>query len=152
MEGRYSMDKIVFVTDLGHFKAYTFTKTPQGTGKLDLIDSFDSLEAHGKFSEKVTDSAGKFGESVGKNSSVQGSGEAHSIDLENERRSIKNIAKSINKMVIEKNCDAWLMAAEKAINGQIVEYLDPAVKAKLEKNIAANLTKADKTEIISRFM
>ena len=146
------MDKIVFVADLGHFKAYTFTKTPQGTGKLDLIESFDSLEAHGKFSDKVTDSAGKFGESVGKNSFVQGSGEAHNIDTENEKRLVKNIAKSINKIVIERNCDSWLLAAEKAINGQIVEYLDPAVKSKLEKNIAANLTKAEKTEIVSRFM
>ena len=146
------MDKIVFVADLGHFKAYTFTKTPQGTGKLDLIESFDSLEAHGKFSDKVTDSAGKFGESVGKNSFVQGSGEAHNIDTENEKRLVKNIAKSINKIVIERNCDSWFLAAEKAINGQIVEYLDPAVKSKLEKNIAANLTKAEKTEIVSRFM
>jgi protein required for attachment to host cells len=146
------MDKIVVVADLGHFKAYKFTKTPQGTGKLDLIDSFDSLEAHGKFSDKVTDSAGKFGESVGKNSSVQGSGEAHNIDTENEKRLVKNIAKSINKLVTERNCSSWLLAAEKAINGQIVEYLDPAVKAKLEKNIAANLTKADKNEIVSRFI
>jgi hypothetical protein len=146
------MDKIVFVADLGHFKAYKFSKTPQGTGKLDLIDSFDSMEAHGKFSEKVTDQAGKFGESIGKNSSVQGSGEAHNIDLENEKRTIKNIAKSINKIVIERNSDAWHLVAEKAINGQILEFLDPAVKAKLEKNIAANLTKADKTEIVSRFM
>ncbi|HTZ17315.1 MAG TPA: host attachment protein [Dissulfurispiraceae bacterium] len=146
------MDKILFVADLGHFKVYKLSKTPQGTGKLDLIDSFDSLEAHGKFSEKVTDSAGKFGESVGKNSSVQGSGEAHNIELENEKRLIKNIAKSISKIVIERNCDSWHLAAEKAINGQIIEFLDPTVKAKLEKNIAANLTKADKTEIISRFI
>ena len=146
------MDKIVFVADLGHFKAYTFTKTPQGTGKLDLIDSFDSMEAHGKFSDKVTDAAGKFGESVGKNSSVQGSGEAHNINTENEKRLVKNIAKSISKIVTERNCSSWLLAAEKTINGQIVEYLDPAVRAKLEKNIAANLTKADKTEIVNRFM
>jgi len=146
------MDKIIVVADLGHFKAYTLTKTSQGTGKLDLIDSFDSLEAHGKFSDKVTDSAGKFGESIGKNSSVQGSGEAHNIDLENEKRIIKNIAKSINKIVTERNCSSWLLAAEKAINGQIVEYLDPAVKAKLERNVPANLTKAEKTEIVNRFM
>ncbi len=146
------MDKIVFVADLGHFKAYTFSKTPQGTGKLDLFESFDSMEAHGKFSEKVTDQAGKFGESVGKNSSVQGSGEAHNVDIENEKRIIKNIAKSINKIVAEKSCDAWHLAAEKAINGQILEFLDPSVKSKLEKNIASNLTKADKSEIVSRFV
>jgi len=42
------------------------SKTPQGTGKLDLIESFDSVEAHGKYSEKVTDQAGKFGSASGK--------------------------------------------------------------------------------------
>lgn len=146
------MNKIVVVADLGHFNAYKLSKTPQGTGKLDLIESSCSVGAHGKYSEKVTDQAGKFGESIGKYSSAQGSGEAHNIDLENEKRMVKNIAKTISKIIKEEKCDGWYLAAEKSINGQIVEFLDPAVKAKLEKNIAANLTKADKTEIASRFV
>ncbi len=147
------MDKIVFVADLGHFNAYRLSKTPQGTGKLDLIESFDSVEAHGKYSSKFSDQAGNFGESVGKGTFAKGSGEAHNIDIENEKRIVKNIAKSIAKIVAsEKGCDAWHLAAEKSINGQILEFLDPGVKAKLEKNIASNLTKADKTEIVSRFV
>jgi len=145
------MDKIVVVADLGHFSAYRLSKTPQGTGKLDLIESFDSIEAHGRYSEKVTDQAGKFGAANGKNW-AKGYGEAHNIDIENEKRIIKNIAKTIHKIIKEGPCDSWHLAAEKAINGQIVDCLEPAVKAKLEKNIAANLTKADKNEIVSRFV
>jgi len=79
------MNKIVVVADLGHFNAYMLSKTPQGTGKLDLIESFDSVEAHGKYSEKVTDQAGKFGSASGK-SWAKGYGEAHNIDIENEKK------------------------------------------------------------------
>ncbi|HMK56258.1 MAG TPA: host attachment protein [Dissulfurispiraceae bacterium] len=146
------MSKIVVVADLGHFNAYKFSKTPMGTGRLDLIEQFDSLEAHGKYSEKFSDQAGNFGESVGKNSFAKGSGEAHNIDIENEKRLVKTIAKTINRIVNEEKCDGWHLAAEKSINSQIVEYLEQAVKSKLEKNIAANLTKADKSEIVSRFV
>jgi hypothetical protein len=145
------MNKIVVVADLGHFNAYTLSKTPQGTGKLDLIESFDSLEAHGKYADKVTDQAGKFGSASGK-SWAKGYGEQHNIDTENEKRTIKNIARTINKIIRGEKCDGWHLAAEKAINGQIVESLDQEVKAKLEKNIAANLTKADKSEIVNRFL
>ena len=145
------MSKIVVVTDLGHFNAYMLSKTPMGTGKLDLIEQFDSLDAHGKYSDKFSDQAGNFGESVGKSSFAKGSGEAHNIDIENEKRLVKTIAKTINRIVTEERCDSWHLAAEKSINSQIVEYLDQAVKSKLEKNISANLTKADKSEIISRF-
>ncbi len=146
------MDKIVVVADLGHFKAYRLSKTPMNTGRLELIESFDSLEAHGKYSEKVTDQAGNFGESVGKSSSAKGSGEAHNIDLENEKRMIRNIAKTINKIVKEEKCDNWHLAAEKGINSQILDSIDPAVKTRLEKNIPVNLTKLDKNEIVSRFV
>jgi len=146
------MNKIVVVADLGRLNAYKLSKTPQGTGKLDLIESFNTLEAHGKYSDKFTDQAGKFGESVGKNSYAGGSGEAHNIELESEKRVVKTIAKTITKIVKEEKCDSWHLAAEKAINSQIVECLDPAIKAKLEKNIPLNLTKVEKSEIINRFI
>jgi len=146
------MDKIVFVADLGHFNAYKLSKTPQGTGRLDLIESFDAIDARGKFSDKFSDQAGNFGESVGKNSSAKGSGEAHNIEIENEKRLIKTIAKNIAKIVKDERCDVWHLAAEKAINGQILEFIEPGVKAKLQKNIPSNLTKADKTEIVNRFV
>jgi hypothetical protein len=146
------MNKLLFVIDLGHFIAYRLSKTPQGTGRLDMIESFDSVEAHNRYSDKVTDQAGKFGESVGKNSSVKSSGESHNIDLENEKRLLKTISKAITRIVKEEKCDGWHMAAEKAINRQIVECLDPDIKEKLEKNIAADLTKADKADIVARFV
>ncbi len=144
------MDEIVILADLGHFCAYALSRTPLGTGKLDLIECFDSMDAHTRYSDKVSDRAGKFGQARGANWS-KGYGEPHKTHVEEERRLIKNIARSINKIIQETNCQQWHLVAQKTINGQIVDHLDPAVLTRLKKNIAADLTKADKEEILSRF-
>jgi hypothetical protein len=146
-----SMNKIVVIVDLGHFKAYKLSKTDQGTGKLDMIESFDLSEAHEKFSDKYSDQSGNFGGAVGKNAAATGFGEAHNITTEKEKRLVKNIAQSINRIIRADHCDGWYMAAVKTINNQVVALLDNEVKAKLEKNISADLTKAPKSEIIARF-
>ena len=149
--GMEGMNKIVIIADLGHFKAYKLSKTDQGTGKLDLIESFDFLGAHEKFSEKYSDQFGNFGGAVGKSAAATGFGEAKNIAIEKEKRLVRNIAQSINKIIKTDHCDSWYMAAVKAINNQVVSFLDSEVKAKLEKNIPADLTKTPKSEIIARF-
>lgn len=146
------MNKIVVISDLGHFKAYRLSKTDRGTAMLELIESIDSIEAHGKYSDKMSDRAGNFGGAVGKTAEAKGSGETLNIVMETEKRVIKKIAGFINKMVKDENPDSWYLAAEKAINSQVLNAIDPEVKTKLAKSIPANLTKADKSEIIKRFM
>jgi len=143
------MNKLVFVCDLGHFRAYRLSRTDQGTAKLDMIESFDSLEAHGKFSDKLSDKAGNFGRAVGP---AGGSGEAHSIITETEKRALKKIAGFINRTVRDEKPISWYLAAETAINGQLLDLLDGDIRQKLEKHVQANLTKADKSEIIKRFV
>ncbi len=58
---------IIITADLGHFKAYRITKDPgeQGSG-IALIEGYDSLEGHGKLSDKLSDSAGRFVKGGGK--------------------------------------------------------------------------------------
>jgi hypothetical protein len=143
------MNKIVVVCDLGHFRTYRLSKTVKGTAKLDMIESFDSIEAHGRFADKLSDKAGNFGRAVGP---AGGSGEAHNITAETEKRVVKRIAGFINKIVKDEKPESWYLAAETAINGQLQDCIDAEVKAKLEKHIQANLTKADKNEIIKRFV
>jgi hypothetical protein len=55
------MDKIIIITaDLGHFKAYRITKDPLETSPIvTLIESYDSIEGHGKLGDKLSDAAGK---------------------------------------------------------------------------------------------
>lgn len=145
------MNKIIVAVDLGHFKAYSVTKEPLESTRIKLIESYDSLEGHGKISEKLSDKTGRFGSLGSRNNTATGSGEEHNAVLENIRRLAKLMAKDINAIVEGNNCDSWLLAADKKINGLIVEKLAPAVKARLEKNITSNLTKIDKSEILGYF-
>src|SRR5438552_846879 len=54
-------NKLVVVTDLGSFKAYKLEvnglhKTP----RLELIEEFNLVEAHGKMSDRLSDLAGRY--------------------------------------------------------------------------------------------
>ena len=144
------MNKMIVTVDLGHFKAYSFTETPTGD-KIELIESYDSVESHGKFSEKFSDANGRFGESGGKNGTASGNSEPHNTALELEKRAIKLIARNINSLILQEDCKKWYMAASKKINSQIVENLDPTVTARMEKNISSDLTKIPKAEILKHF-
>ena len=147
------MDKIIIITvDLGHFKAYKITKDPLETSPgITLIESYDTIDGHGKLGDKLSDAAGRFGRGGGKEEPAKGSGERHNIELETEKRLMKMLAKDIDTVIVSEKCDKWYLAAGEKINRQIIESLKPEVKARLFKNITANLTKIGKSEILSHF-
>ncbi len=61
------------------------------------------------------------------------------------------IAKDINTLIDKEDCKKWYLAAGKKINSQIIKNLKPEIKARLGKNIPADLTKIDKSKILSYF-
>jgi hypothetical protein len=143
---------IIIAADLGHFKAYRITKDPvEISPRVTLIEGYDSIEGHGKLGDKLSNSAGRFVRGGGKKESAKGSGERHNIELETEKKIIKMIARDIDDLIVREKCEKWYLAATEKINGQIVEKLTPEVKIKLDKNIAADLTKIDKSEILGHF-
>jgi hypothetical protein len=147
------MDTIIIAVDLGHFKAYKVGKTKLGNSKMRLIESYDSIEAHGKLLDRITDQAGRFRMNGGKggNSKVKGYGEPHNMKLEEEKRLIKLIAKDINTIIGREKCEAWCFAAPAELNNRIVENLLPDVRAKLGKNVTCNLTRSRKMDILGQF-
>lgn len=145
------MDKLIITVDLGHFKAYKVTKNDLESPHIQLIESYDSIEAHGKLSDKVTDTSGRFGMGGGKNGAAKGYGEPHNMELEMEKKAAKLIAKDINTIVKREGAPKWYLAASKMINGQILDNLESVVKAKLDRNITSNLTKTDKIEVMKHF-
>jgi hypothetical protein len=147
------MTTIIIAVDLGHFKAYKVGKTKLGNSKMQLIASYDSVEAHGKLLDKITDQAGRFrmGGGKGGNSKVKGYGEPHNMKLEEEKRLIKLIAKDIGTVLGKEQYESWCLAAPAEINSRIVENLLPDVKAKLGKNVTCNLTRSKKLEILGQF-
>lgn len=146
------MNKIIIVADRGHFKAYRVSKEdPLESPRISLAASYDTLEGHGKMSEKVTDRAGRFGLSGGKEGAAKGFGEAHAMEQEKNKKLVRMIADNINSMISRTKCDVWYLAAASHINRQITENLKPKVLSKLDKNVTADLTKVDKSEILSYF-
>ncbi|MGO9013414.1 MAG: host attachment protein [Dissulfurispiraceae bacterium] len=145
------MDKLIVVVDLGHFKAYKVSKNPNESARLDLLECYDILDTHGKFTDKFTDAEGCFDRGEGKAGIATGSGEPHHLELEIEKKVIKRIANDINTLVLNEGCSKWNLAAGERINNQIVETLEPSIKAKLDKNIKADLTKTEKSKILGFF-
>ena len=145
------MDRLIIAVDLGHFKAYKVSTDSPGRPKIQLVESYDSIERHGKLSEKVTDGAGRFGVGGGKNGAAKGYGEPHNIELEAEKKAAKLIAKDIVTIIGREGIKKWWFAAAHKLNSLIMENLDPDIKAKMDKNINSNLTKTNKSEILKHF-
>jgi hypothetical protein len=147
------MDSTIIITaDLGHFKAYGVTKdSPDTSPRVTLIESYASLEGHGKLGDKLSDAGGRFRRSGGSNEGAQGSGERHNIELEMEKKIAKMMAKDIDALIESEKCNEWYFASGKKINRKIIDNLKPEVKDRLVKNITADLTGVGKSEILSHF-
>jgi hypothetical protein len=145
------MDRLIIAVDLGHFKAYKVSTDSPGSPKIQLVESYDSIEAHGKLSERVSDGAGRFSEGGGKNGAAKGYGEPHNIELEAEKKTAKLIAKDIAAIIGREGIKKWWFAAANKLNSLVIEHLDTDIKAKMDKNINSNLTKTNKSEILKHF-
>lgn len=143
-------NKLVVVTDLGSLKAYKLDRNDFGkTQRLELLEDITWPDAHEKLTDMLSDSAGRYGQSGAPGASV---GERHNIVLEHRRRLVRQLANHINTLLRPADVEACYLAASKEINHQILDALEPAVRAKIQKNIAADLTKLGKKELLERFM
>ena len=147
------MERTIIITaDLGHFKAYRVTEDPPDISpRVTLIESYDSIEGHGKLGDKLSDAGGRFRGAGGKDEVAKGSGERHNIKLETENKISKMIAKDIDAVIENEDCDEWYLASSKQINRKIIDNLKPEVKDRMVKNITADLTGVGKSEILSHF-
>jgi hypothetical protein len=118
------------------------TSKPQ----IEMVYDCEFPDAHTRLQDKVTDEAGRFKRSGSPGASIR---ENHNIRVENERRLIHLVAEKISELVQGQRC--WYMAAGEAINGRIVELLNPQARAVLYKNISADLVKVPKQHLLDYF-
>ena len=144
-------NKLVVVTDLGSFKAYKLeTNNQHSTPRLELIEEFSLVDAHGKMIDRLTDLAGRYHAPVlGKWATPWG--ERHNIELERKRRLVKQVAHALADLLRRNGVDSCYLAAGKEINHQIIAELPRDARAKIEKIVACDLNKADKTELLRHF-
>ncbi|MEI8341424.1 MAG: host attachment protein [Verrucomicrobiota bacterium] len=143
-------DKLIVLADLGRMKAFRVTRDEMSkTPKLDVVGEFDNADSHVRLVDKVSDKAGRFPGTNG--SGAMSNGENHNLKSESERRSIKQLSESINRLVEKEAPTLWYFAASKEINQKIVEELSSGVRSKLKKIVTADLTKVTKAELLTHF-
>lgn len=143
-------DTIIVATDLGTFKAYQLDRTELNTPRLELVEEMELLDGHGRLSDKVTDQAGRY--SVPMQSMAMSYGERQKIGLELRRRLVKQVAERLKKLAERRDTDAIFFAASSEVNDMILNEAGPQVRAKIEKNVASNLTNVDKGELLRHFL
>ncbi len=145
---------LVVVTDLGCLKAYRLENShPNQTPRLELVEEFNSAEAHGKLVDTVSDLAGRVprGTSVPNAAGAMSDGERHNIELEKRKRLVRQLAQRLNALARGTEVERCLLAASREINNQLLEELEPQVRAKSEKNVSADLTKVERAELLRYF-
>jgi len=78
-------------------------------------------------------------------------GERHNIELETRKRLVRQLARRVNLLARPKTVERCLFAASKEINHLLLGELESEVRTKIHKNLPADLTKLERTEILARF-
>ena len=148
------MSKLVVLTDLGTFKAYKLEKDAFSTSpRLEVVDAWETVYGDDRISRRLSDQAGQFGKGAKSFAAHNdmANGERHNIQLENRRRSVKQISEKLSTLLENGQFDGCYFAASEEINNTIVESLPTKAQAKIEKNIRCNLVNADRKEILDHF-
>lgn len=145
---------LVVVADLGGFKAFKVENNNHlaREPRLEFLEQYENAEAHGHLVDKVSDLSGRFPRGTGmKAGGAMSDGERHNIELESRRRLVRQLAQRLNTLARRQDVECFFLAASKEINHQLLDELDPQLRAKIEKNIPADLTKLERAEILARF-
>lgn len=143
-------NKLVVVTDLGSFKAFRVEESEfNSTPRLEKIQEFDTVTGHERIQDITTDAAGRFPR--GTATSEMSAGERHNIELEQRRRLVKQLASTIGDLIRQDHFEDCYVAASKEIHKQLLDELPSEVRSKITKDIASNLTKVDKNDLLKHF-
>jgi hypothetical protein len=111
-------------------------------------------EAHLSVSETFTDAAGSFPTQTGAGSrqTVQGNSiaERH-YDIEEDRRSAKQLAKRIGDILRREKPDGWAFAAPADIQTAVLAELEPTLRAQLSERLPRDLVNVPAEQLGEHF-
>ncbi len=141
---------LIIVTDRGTLKAYKVNDTPTRGPSLQLVQAFDTTDAHGRYQDKMTDQAGSFpnGAAPGQMNSIA---ERTGIETENDRRIVKQLADSIADVVEREGKDGWSFAAPASIHSAVVEQLPPEIRDRIVEHVKSDLVKIEPAKLAGHF-
>jgi hypothetical protein len=141
---------LIIVTDRGSLKAYKVSETPTRGPHLQLVQAFDTTDAHGRYQDKLTDQAGasSSGAASGQMNSIA---ERTGIDSENDRRIFKQLADSITEIVHREGKDGWSFAAPASIQSSVMDLLPGDVRDRVVEYVKSDLVKTDPAKLAAHF-
>jgi hypothetical protein len=144
---------MIVVTDLEQLKAYRVDDDPlHSSPRLELIEQFNTGAAR-KMVDETTDLAGRFPRASVAHEIMGGmsAGERHNIELEKRKRCLRQLAGRINALVKTPEIDRCFLAASREIKNSLLNELDPQVRAKVEIDLPADLTKVNRSDLLGHF-
>ena len=147
------MNRVIVTADFGHLKVYRMVETPNRGPKLTLVDELNFVDAHGRYIDKMSDSAGQFPVAEGSGPSpAMATGEALTAELENQRRLAKAVAGSIEAILRREQPARWHFAAPAESGNAILEGIAPDLRQNLLWTVRADLTKTPPDEVLQHFV
>jgi hypothetical protein len=143
--------KLLIVTDLGLLKAYKLDTPDEGSPRLTLLEQLVLEPAHQHLAAQITDNAGRRAAPAGK----MGGGtmaDGHNLELENERRLIKKIARKIEDLAGSNARETCWLAASKDILRPLLDALPSQVCSRFEKQVPQDLTKLEPKQVLGHFL
>src|SRR5580765_7640210 len=134
---------LVVVADLGRLKAFRLQNSDESRSpRLELLEEFMNVAAHGKLVDKVTDQSGRFSRGGARSAeNAMADGERHNIELEMRKRLVRQLAEHFNSLARGREGEAFFLAARREINKQLLGQFEPRGRAKVERLIPSDLTK-----------
>jgi hypothetical protein len=148
------MNETLFVVaDLGGFKAFKLEPNHRNsTPRLAFLEQYENAQAHERIVDQVSDLSGRFPRGAGTRAGgAMSDGERHNIELEARKRLVRQLAQRLNTLARNPDFDRCFLAASREINHQLLAELEPEVRAKIQKNVPADLTKLERTDILRHF-
>jgi len=141
---------LIIVTDRGSFKAYRVGETPARGPSLQLVQAFETTEAHAKFLDRHTDQAGAFPNAAGPGQ-MNSTAERMGIDNETDRRLVKQLADSITDVVQREGKEGWSLAAPASIHSAVVDQLKPAIRDRIVEHVKSDLVNIEPAKLPGHF-
>ena len=146
---------LVVVADLGNFKAYYWDGNElHSTPRLELVEAFEAVDARSKRVRNTLTVLERRSANGGSNPKLPGAGsdgEQHNMHLEKRRRLVRQMADGLTGLLRPEKIERCFFAAPQEVNQQIVDHIPADVRRKIEKNLALDLTKLDKSTLIDHF-
>ncbi len=146
--------KLLVLADTGRFKAFRFEESRQFSNpRLEPLEDWETgVTQH--LSQELSDQAGQFrrgAPAAADGGTAMSDGEQHNIDLERRRRALKAVARRVGELLEQEKVDEIYFAAEPRINRAILDEMDQRARSRIKRNVSANLTKLDASQLVRHF-